>query len=182
MPPKRTFTLEDLSINIPKIFEQVQNTSANHQKNYVALYKLHLEAAKEVQSVQNGASIKLVGERAFEDTFISMFSRALPVKKGAGVADRIVRFVGGYIRFINEKGQSRVSSSCYDLDGPCSHRGTPKESSGRRRRGRGRRRSRCAFHNAPTAFPAQGMYGERQDCSLSCRSMHLGDDRSSRRA
>lgn len=104
MPARVAFTLDDLATNIPKIFDQVQTTTANHQKNYVALYKLHLEAAKHTESIQNGASIKLVGERAFENTFISMLSRAMPVKKGATVADRIIKFVGGYTKFINEKG------------------------------------------------------------------------------
>lgn len=106
MPARTVFSLEDLSSHIPKIFEQVQNTTANHQKNYVALYKLHVDAAKEVQNVQNGKSVKLVGERAFEDMFVSMLSRALPVKKGATVADRIIKFVGGYVKFINEKGKA----------------------------------------------------------------------------
>ena len=104
MPARTTFSLEDLSTIIPKIFDQVQNTTANHQKNYVALNKLHLEAAKKVEAVQNGMSHKLVGERAFEDTFMTMLSRTLPVKKGAPVADRIIRFVGGYVKHINEKG------------------------------------------------------------------------------
>jgi hypothetical protein len=61
--------------------------------------------------VDNGSSIKLTGERAFEDRFIEMVSRVLSVKKGASQADRIVRFVGGYTKFINEKGGCYFSSS-----------------------------------------------------------------------
>lgn len=98
------FSLDSLPTDIPKIFAQVQLTSANHQKNYVALYKLQTEAAKITESVQNGRSIKLVGERAFEDTLLSMLSRALPIKKGESVADRVIKFIGGYTKFINEKG------------------------------------------------------------------------------
>ena len=105
MPARTAFSLDDLSTNIPKIFEQVQNTTANHQKNYVALYKLHCEAAKEVESVQNGSSVKLIGERAFEDTLITMLSRVLPVKRGASTVDRVIRFIGGYVKFVNEKGK-----------------------------------------------------------------------------
>lgn len=109
MPARTTFSLDDLAVNIPKIFEQAQNTSANHQKNYVALHKLHTEAAKHVENVQNGMSSKLTGERAFQDTFLAMLSRVMPVKKGAGVADRIIKFVAGYVKYINEKGELRAA-------------------------------------------------------------------------
>ncbi len=104
MPARTVFSLDDLSTSVPKIFQQVQLTTANHQKNYIALYKLQTDAAKQRENVQNGRSVKLTGERAFEDVFISMLSRALPVKKGATVADRILKFVGGYTKLINEKG------------------------------------------------------------------------------
>lgn len=104
MPTKVTFSLDDLSTSIPRIFDQVQSTTANHQKNYVALHKLHFEAAKHTEAINNGMSVKLVGERAFEDLFISMLSKALPIKKGASVVDRIIKFVGGYTKFVNEKG------------------------------------------------------------------------------
>jgi len=97
--------LVDLSSNIPRIFDQVQVSSANHQKNFVALYKLHSEAAQHTESVHNGKSIKLTGERAFEEKFIHMVSRVLSVKKGDTQGDRIVKFIGGYTKFVNEKGQ-----------------------------------------------------------------------------
>ena len=106
MPSRVAFTLDSLATELPKIFEQVQLTSANHQKNLVALYKLQTEASKITETVQNGKSIKLVGERAFEDTILTMLSRAMPVKKGAAVADRVVKFVGSFTKFINEKGAS----------------------------------------------------------------------------
>lgn len=104
MPARVAFTLDDLSTSIPRIFDQVQSTTANHQKNYVALFKLHTEAAKHTEAINCGESVRLIGERAFEDIFISMLSLALPIKKGASVVDRIIKFVGGYTKFINEKG------------------------------------------------------------------------------
>ena len=131
MPARVAFTLDSLGTELPKIFEQVQLTSANHQKNFVALYKLQTEAAKVTESVQNGKSIKLVGERDFEDMLLSLLSRAMPVKKGATVADRVIKFVGGFTKFINEKGLSRASiyclhpSLCDSPSGCCSH--APKD-------------------------------------------------------
>jgi condensin complex subunit 3 len=117
MPARVVFSIDDLKTSIPRIFDQVQSTTANHQKNYVALHKLHVEAAKHTESIDNGTSIKLTGERVFEDMFIAMLSRALPIKKGASVVDRIIKFVGGYTKFINEKGE-RVF--CYHSSTVCS--------------------------------------------------------------
>src|ERR1700749_2195615 len=104
--PTRTWTLEDRLKTIPTIFDQVQNTTANHTKNYIALYKVHQEAAKVTESVNNGEGIRLTGERAFEDAIIDIVNRVLAVKKGEAVADRVVKFIGGYLKFGNEKRKS----------------------------------------------------------------------------
>lgn len=104
MPVKTTAAPDAISHTLPKIFDQAQNTTANHQKNRVVLYKLHKEAASHVERVHNGKSLKLVGEKAFEDGFIDMVNHILQAKKGIALADRIVKFIGGYVKFINEKG------------------------------------------------------------------------------
>jgi condensin complex subunit 3 len=101
--PSRLTALEAIASAIPKAFEQAQSSSANHQKNFIALHKIHLDAAAKTETVREGG-VKLVGERAFEDCFIEMVNRVLVVKKGIGVADRTVKFVAGYIKFINAKG------------------------------------------------------------------------------
>ncbi|EMD37496.1 hypothetical protein CERSUDRAFT_154154 [Gelatoporia subvermispora B] len=103
MPSRDAFDLESLKGALPKIFDQAQNTTANHQKNYVALYKLQVDAATYTESVQNGKSAKLTGEREFQECIIDMLSRTLPVKKGNSVADRIIKFVGGYTKFVTGK-------------------------------------------------------------------------------
>lgn len=104
--PTTSSVLQSLSTLIPKAFDQAQSSSANHHKNFVALHKLHSEAASQTELVNDGAGIKLVGERAFEDVFVDMIGRVLSVKKGAVQAERVVKFVGGYTKFINEKGES----------------------------------------------------------------------------
>ncbi|EJC98308.1 uncharacterized protein FOMMEDRAFT_114496 [Fomitiporia mediterranea MF3/22] len=105
MPLKRTETpvLTVLPESVPKIFEQAQVSTANHQKNFVALNKLHSAAAAVTAPLQNGIDVQLTGEKAFEDLFIDMVIRVLPLKKGASVVDRIVKFVAGYVKFISEK-------------------------------------------------------------------------------
>ncbi|KAI0040302.1 ARM repeat-containing protein [Auriscalpium vulgare] len=94
--------LETLSTAIPKAFEQAQSSIANHQKNYVALHKIHVEAAEHTEKVQDGEGLKLIGERKFKECFLDMIDRVLVVKKGTIVADRIVKFVGGYVKFLNK--------------------------------------------------------------------------------
>ncbi|KAH7887136.1 nuclear condensing complex subunit [Phlebopus sp. FC_14] len=105
MPARTTRTTsveENLTTNLPKIFDQAQNTTANHQKNVVALHKIHLEAAGFTESVHNGRSIKLTGERMFEDMFIDTLCRVMVVKKGVSQADRVVKFVGAYTKYMNQ--------------------------------------------------------------------------------
>ena len=104
--PARTLPLVDLQKDIPRIFDQVQTSTANHQKNFVALYKLQTEAAKKTEEVKGGK--KLTGEREFENVFFTLLARVLPVKKGATAADRVVKFVGAYIKFISERGASLI--------------------------------------------------------------------------
>jgi condensin complex subunit 3 len=95
---------EQVSTTIPRILDQAQISLANHQKNLVAFYKLHTEAAQYTETVRRGNGVKLIGERIFEQMVMQMLTRVLPLKKGVTQADRVVKFVGGYIKFINEKG------------------------------------------------------------------------------
>ncbi|KAG6332139.1 hypothetical protein ID866_6950 [Astraeus odoratus] len=101
--PERINPLETTLTSIPRIFDQVQNTTANHQKNVVSLHKIHLDAAGFTESVHDGNSIKLTGERLFEDAFIDMLCCILVIKKGVTQAERIVKFVGAYTKYMNEK-------------------------------------------------------------------------------
>jgi condensin complex subunit 3 len=95
---------EKLRESIAAIFDQVQLTLANHRKNCVALYKLHQQAATITQPSRKDSVIKLAGEKAFDDVFVDMVNRVLVVKKGPATADRVVKFVGSYVKFMNEKG------------------------------------------------------------------------------
>ena len=117
MAPKSTLNLEDLIESIANIFDQAQISLANHKKNCVALYKLHTKAAAVTQPRKDGNGPKLVGEKAFQDVFIDMVNRVLVVKKGPANADRIVKYIGSYVKFMNEKGVFERSRCC--LSFPC---------------------------------------------------------------
>lgn len=106
--------LDTLHEAVATIFDQVQSSLANHKKNCVALYKLHQRAAAVTKSTQkkNGAAtVKYTGERAFADSFLDMVNRILGMKKGPASVDRIVKFVGSYIQYLNEKGARCASFS-----------------------------------------------------------------------
>jgi condensin complex subunit 3 len=112
MAPKPENTVAKLPESIAAIFDQAQSTLANHRKNCVALYKLHQQATAVTQPSKKDNAVKLVGERAFGDAFIDMVNRVLIVKKGPATADRVVRFVGSYVKFMNEKGVSILPVAC----------------------------------------------------------------------
>jgi condensin complex subunit 3 len=104
MAPSPPAILDDLQHSLATIFNQTQLTIANHRKNCVSLYKIHLQAGEITRKVKDGAAVKLVGERLFGDAFIDMVTRILVVKKGPATADRTVKFIGEYVKFVNEKG------------------------------------------------------------------------------
>lgn len=96
--------LETLNELVAAIFEQVQLSLANHKKNCVALYKLHTNTLDIKEPGKHGKRTKLVGERTFQDVFIDMLSRVLVVKKGPVTADRTIKYVGAFMKYMNEKG------------------------------------------------------------------------------
>lgn len=100
-PAYLTDTLPTL---IPPIFEQVQHTTANHRKNTVALRKVQAACAGITEASPKGT--KLVGEKAFNTLFVDMVNRVLAIKKGVAVADRVVKFVAGYVAYATEQGES----------------------------------------------------------------------------
>ncbi|KIR69079.1 condensin complex subunit 3 [Cryptococcus bacillisporus CA1873] len=97
-PEYLTKTLPSL---LPPIFDQAQQTTANHRKNIVYLRKIHEQCATIVEEISNDR-IKLTGEKAFNSLFFDMVNRVLTVKKGVAVADRIVKFVANYVSYCTE--------------------------------------------------------------------------------
>jgi condensin complex subunit 3 len=98
---------EQFFLSISLIFDQVQASQANHRKNFVTLYKAHMEAADYIEETPRGT--RIVGEMQFQEAFSSSLLRTLSVKKGVTEADRVLKFIGGYVKFINEKGKNLIS-------------------------------------------------------------------------
>lgn len=97
-----SYLTDVLPTAVPPIFEQAQNTTANHRKNIVQLRKVQETCASITEKSEKGT--RMVGERAFNNLFVDMVNRVLPVKKGVAVADRIVKFVANYVAYTTEQG------------------------------------------------------------------------------
>lgn len=102
--PSVSYLTDTLPSVVPPIFEQAQNTTANHRKNIVQLFKIQSTCAEVTEETPKG--IRLIGERAFNAMFINMINRVLPIKKGVPVADRVVKFAASYVSYTTEQGKS----------------------------------------------------------------------------
>ncbi|KAF8761781.1 Nuclear condensing complex subunit [Rhizoctonia solani] len=100
----KPLTPDTYTTPIPEIFQQVQASTANHNKNCVALAKLFSGCAGIYEEVQSrGGGIRLTGEKAFQLMFARMVNSVLPIKKGVSNADRVIRFIGSFVKYITDK-------------------------------------------------------------------------------
>ncbi|KXS18626.1 hypothetical protein M427DRAFT_121059 [Gonapodya prolifera JEL478] len=83
----------DIGTAVPQIFSESQRSVAGHRKGAAALRKLHDQTAKTGRS----------GEKEFNAEFVRNLNKVLPIRKGQVVADRIIKFVAEYLKFILEK-------------------------------------------------------------------------------
>lgn len=103
-PPPIT---QELIGQVARIFDEAQKSLNNHVKNHVSLYKIHLVFAGHRESMKSNR-VKLKGERQFQMVIQGLLNKLLALKKGEVSADRVVKFLGGYLKFINEKGEIYV--------------------------------------------------------------------------
>ncbi|KAH9484188.1 Condensin complex subunit 3 [Psilocybe cubensis] len=100
----------ELAQRIAKIFEQIQHSKLkNDTKNYVKLYEIQKKYASHVLKTDDGYD-RLIGEHRFFKIFQDMVQRFILLKKGVFAADCAVTFIGGYVKFINEKVPTPESS------------------------------------------------------------------------
>ncbi|CAE6535416.1 unnamed protein product [Rhizoctonia solani] len=100
----KPLTPETYTAPIPEIFQQVQASTANHNKNCVALAKLFSGCAGIYEEVRSrGGGIRLTGEKAFQLMFARMVNNVLPIKKGVSNADRVIKFIGSFVKYITDK-------------------------------------------------------------------------------
>lgn len=111
MPAVAT-TLADLAVpllQVPILFSSSQLSIASHRKHINSLHAIFLRAASVTILSDDGASMKLVGEKAFVDAFRGALVYPLGVKKGVEQADRIIKFVAGFLKFAVDLGEFACS-------------------------------------------------------------------------
>ena len=89
---------ELLKKSVADIFDDVQKSTVLHRKNALALRK-----------IQERCSMN--GEQAFNKAILEMVPKILSVKKKEPCVDRTIKFLGAFIQYTSEKGNSIVLPS-----------------------------------------------------------------------
>jgi condensin complex subunit 3 len=115
--PNSAEFISSIHDTLASIFQGAQSSNASHKRRINNLCKLHNEAVTLVQHKEKGraqhGSIILVGEKAFNRAFWEIVLCTLDVKRGVAEADRIVRFIGGFVgELMNNPGES-ISIAIY---------------------------------------------------------------------
>ncbi|UZJ54809.1 hypothetical protein CBS101457_004129 [Exobasidium rhododendri] len=97
----RNAVLESVPTTLPLHFQQAQHSLANHRKNIVSLYRLHLACS--AFSEQTSKGTRMVGEKVFNEAFISCLNRVLNLKKGVSNADRVIKFTAAYSKYTQDQ-------------------------------------------------------------------------------
>lgn len=102
--PPVELTTESLFESISSLFSLSQNSIATHRKNINTLHAIFTKAALVTQLSDDGESIRLTGEKKFGEAFRNAVVYPLGVKKGVEQADRVVKFIAGFVGFAVEYG------------------------------------------------------------------------------
>ncbi|KAK4702820.1 condensin complex subunit 3, partial [Phenoliferia sp. Uapishka_3] len=89
-------------LQIPSLFAASQSSIATHRKNINTLHSIFLKAAAVTTLSSDGKSLRLTGEKAFGEAFRYNVVYPLGVKKGVEQADRLIKFVAGFVGFAVE--------------------------------------------------------------------------------
>ncbi|KAI1102671.1 condensin subunit Cnd3 [Jackrogersella minutella] len=92
----------ELRTQICAIFRDAQKTTATHRKLAVNLRKVHEACCYEPTRPSKAASTDF-HETDFNNEFTRCVLRTMPVKKSEGVGEKIIRFVGLFLRHANDK-------------------------------------------------------------------------------
>ncbi|GAA5979389.1 hypothetical protein JCM10908_002905 [Rhodotorula pacifica] len=93
---------EALEQHLPAVFTAAQHTTASHRKHINTLHGVFLRCAKVTTLSSDGRYTRLSGEKAFGEKFREMVTHPLGVKKGTDQADRVIKFIAGFVGFAIE--------------------------------------------------------------------------------
>ncbi|ORY04342.1 hypothetical protein K493DRAFT_253568 [Basidiobolus meristosporus CBS 931.73] len=101
-----------LAENVPRIFQEVQKTVANHRKLANVLRKLQEKASQVGKRKLDNQFLS--GEQSFNLEFTRNLSKILPVKKREPAVDRVIKFVQTFIQYSQEKDNAADSDAQQD--------------------------------------------------------------------
>ncbi|KAJ2933946.1 hypothetical protein H1R20_g3171, partial [Candolleomyces eurysporus] len=94
--------LDQIPGYVAAVFHQAQLPPVNYRKNCVNLHKIQ-DRAKDITLSAGRGRIKVIGEAAFQNAFLTCLYRVLPTRKGDLCGDHVARFIGAYMKFANER-------------------------------------------------------------------------------
>jgi len=114
---RKSHPIDDLSVQalagplgtLSDLFSAAQHNVSQHRKLINNTHALFLKCAKVTTTSEDGQSIRLSGEKLFGDAWRSMAVHALGVKKGVDQADKVVKFMAGFIGFAVEHGKPNIT-------------------------------------------------------------------------
>ena len=109
--PLGSASLARIPTDVAEIFQEVQVSSNNHQRNCVKLFKIHDEAhAIRTETTAVGKE-RLTGGHTFQNAFLTCLCTALLQhdKKLDVTVKRVAQFTGAYFEFMNKKGMAAAT-------------------------------------------------------------------------
>ena len=92
---------------ISAVFRDAQKSTATHRKLVITLRKIHetccYEPTTTTTTNPNKSSSTDFDEADFNNEFTRCVLRVMPVRKSEGAGDKVIRFVGLFLRHANDK-------------------------------------------------------------------------------
>lgn len=99
-----------LRVQICSIFKDAQKSTASHRKLVINLRKIQETCCYEPTTKNKKATSEQFDEEQFTHEVIRSTIRAMPVKRSESVGERVIRFIGLFLRHANEKDNELVSA------------------------------------------------------------------------
>lgn len=104
-----------LRSQISAVFRDAQKSTATHRKLVVTLRKIHETCCYEPTRPNKSSSSSVDFDEAdFNTEFARCVLRVMPVKKSEGAGDKVIRFVGLFLRHANDKDNELLGENDVD--------------------------------------------------------------------
>lgn len=104
-----------LRSQICAVFRDAQKSTATHRKLVITLRKIHETCCYEPTRPNKSASADADFDEAdFNNEFTRCVLRVMPVRKSEGVGDKVIRFVGLFLRHANDKDNELLGENDVD--------------------------------------------------------------------